>query len=48
MKVDIAVKGQVVVKIGGAEKYLSGEGCEVPNEIGKKLIDSGLAKRHGQ
>jgi len=33
------------VKIGGAEKYLSGKGCEVPSEIGKKLIDSGLAKQ---
>jgi len=45
MRVDIAVKGQVVVKIGGVEKYLSGGGCEVPQEVGKTLISSGLAKQ---
>jgi len=47
MKIDVIVKGQIVVKDGGKERYISGENVEVSNEAGKAAVASGLAKSSG-
>lgn len=47
MKIDVVVKGQIVVRDGGKERYISGAGVDVSNEAGKAAVDRGLAKPSG-
>jgi len=42
VKIKLVAKGQVVARWDGAEHYLVGDAM-VPDDVGRKLVSSGLA-----